>query len=396
MKTKVLLIGFGLLVGCVLGEVGFRFYRYQKLLVIPSGILSTPQTIYRFDEKTGYRYVGPQTARFHWWGEGPALIRSNTVHLNANGHVSSREDSPEKPKNEFRIAVLGDSLSACIHNELPWPDALEDILNREFRPRVNGKKIKVVNFSRDGIGVAQFPKILEEEVRPYHPDMILVNFITADIYRRFFWRMEVPVNAGANAVMSCVSLPATLENPECQFANNLSIREGHDSEERVNAVAREVVRMEANRKPWWTPYPQLLAHLLPEVTATVFGPNPWNPRNATIEDRAEMVETSALAIKEMARKFPDAKFLLLPVYWEIVAGAIPKLAGEVMRASLPVEVTPMVAYMPQNPSRETVDRWTHFPSDMHFSDEGALVYARSVKNYLEELFDRRRRGEGLG
>ena len=101
--------------------------------------------------------------------------------------MSHYDDHVDKAPGEFRIAVIGDSFTDCTNTN--WPDVLHDLLNQDeqLKARLKVSNFSVLNFGRSGIGLQQFAAIYDHEVAAYHPDLVLVNFITGDIYRKFLW-----------------------------------------------------------------------------------------------------------------------------------------------------------------------------------------------------------------
>ena len=114
-----------------------------------------------------------------------SLAYAWTFRTNNFGLVSRRDYEPAKQTAEFRIALIGDSLTACINNDLPWGDVLEDRLNAdEGLKKVLGVcRFTVFNFGREGSGWRRFAKDFVEFAEPFKPDLVLVNYILQDFPR---------------------------------------------------------------------------------------------------------------------------------------------------------------------------------------------------------------------
>jgi hypothetical protein len=97
------------------------------------------------------------------------------VEINASGR-RDRDVAPEKPRDVYRIAVLGDSYSEAL--QVPLEQAYWALLPRElaacgFQP---GKRVEVLNFGVSGYGTAQQYVTLETQAVRYRPDLVLLQF----------------------------------------------------------------------------------------------------------------------------------------------------------------------------------------------------------------------------
>ena len=93
---------------------------------------------------------------------------------------------------------LANSFTANINNRVRWPDLLEDHLNAsaEWRDRVGGKITRVINFGVDGFGLVQFAAIARHYVPEFEPDLVIVNYLSADVLRRMRY-MKLPASGSA-------------------------------------------------------------------------------------------------------------------------------------------------------------------------------------------------------
>jgi hypothetical protein len=102
--------------------------------------------------------------------EGRAYVRANSTGWR------DREHSIEKPKDTYRIAVLGDSYVEARQVDIKdtfW-SLLEGGLNDcAFQPR---KKIEVMGLGVSGFGTAQEYLVLESAALRYRPDLVLLAF----------------------------------------------------------------------------------------------------------------------------------------------------------------------------------------------------------------------------
>jgi len=95
------------------------------------------------------------------------------VRINSKGR-RDEERALEKPRDVYRIAVLGDSSVESLQVELKdtFPSLLEQKLS-ECRFQA-GKRIEVINFGVAGFGTAQEYVLLESEAGAYRPDLVML------------------------------------------------------------------------------------------------------------------------------------------------------------------------------------------------------------------------------
>jgi lysophospholipase L1-like esterase len=81
--------------------------------------------------------------------------------------------SIQKPKNTFRIAVLGDSFVEAlqVEQEYTFLYLLENTLNKEF-----SCKVELMNFGRSGFTQSEELLVLKHYVSAFAPDMVLLFF----------------------------------------------------------------------------------------------------------------------------------------------------------------------------------------------------------------------------
>jgi hypothetical protein len=102
---------------------------------------------------------------------------------NSQGFPSHTEFGPARPDaSTIRLAVFGDSFSAADYIGTNWPDRTEQLA------QARGEKLQLLNFSLDGIGLANWWSILTRLVAPenYQLDGIIFVVYESDLERRFF------------------------------------------------------------------------------------------------------------------------------------------------------------------------------------------------------------------
>ncbi len=142
---------------------------------------------WEFDKDFGYVYPPKRKIDLTMLADG--LVRGCAVLdvINSDGNIGPEQ--PDYKDAEIKIAVFGDSWAAFHVNGRNWPQALQD----ELQKRLN-KKVRVINFGRDGYGVLQMVTLARAKLKEFKPDLALITFITDDIDRDRFWRTAVVKN----------------------------------------------------------------------------------------------------------------------------------------------------------------------------------------------------------
>jgi len=161
---NLLLMFFGIFAAFLIGEISLRLIGYSNL------------SFHTFDDTLG-RTLRPDTEGLYN-KEGKAYVKINSDGLRDVEHTVA------KPDNVFRIAVLGDSYTEGLQLDLDklfWK-VLENRLNScpEFN---SDKKIEVINFGVSGYGTGLELLMLRKKVWKYHPDMVILAFLTGNDVR---------------------------------------------------------------------------------------------------------------------------------------------------------------------------------------------------------------------
>lgn len=347
---KVITINIALLlIMYIPAEIAYRIYTKHTLeRALISENFSFQASIARdtsiMDKDLGYRYkpnIHIKVTDQHF----PIDYRTNS-----HGHIALSEYAIEKPTNEYRIGVVGDSFTANVLNTVRWSDILEKSLNasQKWKNSVHGKNTRVINFGLDGIGVMQFLPVAEKEVSKYNIDQLIVNMITIDVPRRFYFRGIIK-----------------------------------DKGEIKSAISEDLSRVN-----WRAIYPELLARL--------FGKRLGLTRHYTRElvvkkigrhfdDDNLSITYSANSINKIVVDYPKAKFLLHPMYEELVGKSLEPYTSlfSKFKKNINADIIDMRKYLPKIRNEEYV-KWFHLPYDAHNSDLGLKVYGEAVANYLIE------------
>ena len=163
VRKKLLLVLFGLLVGCLMTEVFLRVIGYSYPI------------FYTTDYYRGFA-LRPEIEG-HYQREGESHVR-----INSDG-LRDREHSKTKPANTVRVAVLGDSFAEAMH--VPMEQTFWSLLERKLEEcnAFPGKRVEIINFGVSGYGTGQELMTLRQKVWDYSPDLVILAFTTFnDVY----------------------------------------------------------------------------------------------------------------------------------------------------------------------------------------------------------------------
>jgi hypothetical protein len=120
------------------------------------------------------------------WSSGESR---SYVQINPQGR-RDRGYPLHKPKDAYRIAVLGDSYAEAMQVEREqafWALLPERLARCGFQP---GERIEVLNFGVSGYGTAQEYVVLESTAMRYHPDLVLLQFTNGNDVRNNSFALE--------------------------------------------------------------------------------------------------------------------------------------------------------------------------------------------------------------
>jgi hypothetical protein len=371
---------------CVL-DIAYRIYQYETLpdRLFRIGevlLLNHAQGRVIFDEHAGFRYAP------HIEGhDGPPF--NGHWRTNSYGHVSDVEYPRHKPPGEYRIAVIGDSMTANTENNVRWTEVVERRLNAapEWRAFVGGRSTRVINFGVHMMGIVQFAAMARYHVVDFDPDLIIVNFISDDIRRRLIFLVPPTVT------------PDTDETLRLYIKTNILYQ----------------IR-------WFRFYPELLAatiggHLNMRCLLPLDERLIWaQSLNNIFTETSEAISASADAIRDMlalahARKRPIV-FLQQPQVDELEEMDVPheKWLVEAVQKVVPefkvgdmqprmaalldgrrLKDRPDLAGMTRDaiirlPDARKLEvyRWFYLPDDWHYTDYGTTLYGGQVAAHLIE------------
>ena len=374
---NIILFTVSIFISYIAVEAGYRFYWYFKLrsslvqalyeLSVSAGDEHTTGT---FDAKLGYRYFPNRV----WENLGYLRTRWRTNQYGLIANDIDRSDYPiEKPTGEYRIALLGDSLTAGNAVYVRWADLVQDYLNRSpgWRHFVGTKFTRVINFGMDGTGPVQWAPVYELEASRFSPDLVIVTIFTDDLTRDFVYRGRR------------------------KFASDLEMR----------AFIEAKVQTDLKRLPWFTLYPELIAATIGKK----IGIRPrLQPTTAILSERFPSqqigIERSLVSLERIVCAGPRVIVMHIPVYEELTsddarrsplrmllkffqpASGWTKLWTKFTAAAAARDISivePAQRYsVPKD--RQALNALYNLPIDPHLSDYGMVIFASWVYRYLLE------------
>ena len=153
-----------------------------------------------------------------------SIIRNGiNITINSKG-MRDLEYEIEKKINVYRIAVLGDSVTANI--DLNLSDIYTEKLERKLNLKVKNKKFEVLNFGVNGYGIIQELEVLREKVLKSNPDIVIIGYVLndplpSDTIINFYIKQEERKNNICKIYSIGVKIPCGLRD----FVDELKIAE---------------------------------------------------------------------------------------------------------------------------------------------------------------------------
>lgn len=132
------------------------------------------------DKQLGSKHIPGKLVT--WRMEGYSHDKLSSMGLRDSEHTVA------KPNGVTRIALLGDSSTEGMQVPLneTYGKVLERLLNQPDQANQNGKKYEVINFACSGYSTGQQLLQYERDVRPYHPDIVLLLYNRGDSIENVF------------------------------------------------------------------------------------------------------------------------------------------------------------------------------------------------------------------
>ena len=411
MKKNIINISISFvatLFALLLVELSYRAYVYYNYAINAKYPVAT------IDSRNDKKYFGssgnvrgnlkPGLSTWTRYDNQGNIFSKIKVHVNNLGWVSRFDYETETNPSEYRIAIIGDSMTASVNNEHPWPDFLQQNLNadQDLRATLGIKKFTVLNLGVAGASLQFMANELSDIAKRLSSNLVVVNFLIEDIARRhgpireLNARSHMPIQDkpfpsppadfnfdGVRIWLACVKPPRTLRNPACRVNPRWYVP---PNVELVKADLTRIKQKLARRILWHrvilSPKPLALLEILGQ---------PIIPRARAQEvvaitmksgKEAEDIEIGVKALKTIRSMHGNVIATHNPLYWHLTGKRSKSLKtlDKFNRTAngAGIEIVRMRDYLPVQKGHEEWYRWYNLPHDGHWSDYGAELYARAM------------------
>jgi len=183
------------LIALLLCELSYRSYvviATQKKIFVPSSSMTFfSDTMNVYDRQHGFSY-NPNTEEYQLQiKDNKAISCAPAFYINAFGTFEKDATDFKKAQSKTekrgpRILVFGASFTTIPHEGETWVS----LFSKKFKEKIN-PNVQVLNFGRDGYGIAQALELAADTFPKWNPDVILIAFTSADLRNDKFWRKNV-------------------------------------------------------------------------------------------------------------------------------------------------------------------------------------------------------------
>jgi lysophospholipase L1-like esterase len=181
---------------CIFAIVCIQIFIIANLVNKISKIIKTSKVLSAtnvIDDKKSMVSI-PNSDFKYYFGLEPSKINVETRYwsnvdvfqtINSDGLNERRDYSVEKPKNTYRIIVLGDSVTygVFVDTKSNWTEVLEDQLNT--KTCLDHAKYEVINLGVSGFDMPYTIKRYIDIGKKYNPDLIIWYESGSDLYRDY-------------------------------------------------------------------------------------------------------------------------------------------------------------------------------------------------------------------
>jgi len=177
---RIYAAGFGLLFGYLFAELAVTAYYGFSWAGTSMWLFDESGKTVHFDPVRGY-LLTQQPSRWSRLTNG-TVEWAGWLKGNSQGFPTRTDFGPARPDRAMRrIAVFGDSFSAGDYLDTNWPDRTQALA------QAGGERLQLLNFSQEGVGLANWWSILTRLVAPqnYELDGIVFLVFDNDLDRHF-------------------------------------------------------------------------------------------------------------------------------------------------------------------------------------------------------------------
>jgi len=432
-----LLICIALTVGYLVAEMGYRaylWYHYVLKTEYQIALRSTPLPGWDPYENMGWEPLNTAT-RIRLFNVEDDLYSDHIVKGNNFGWTSYNDYTLEKPKSEFRIAIVGSSFAACVTNSLPWPDVVESYLNKDklLLKKLGVEHISVLNISKAGTGIEGLIYHLLPVALQFSPDLVMMNLVAGfiptrdsplDEHKRASTVLSNPKKQppGPRFVLEIDGIkipllcrhgnPEELSDPACEIHPVWYDPKNADwDKEKVNNIKRKAAQKILGCRVVLSPFPLLLLKLLDHPLIKNFAavpPPPASPKDQISSPKSNSQLPQNLLPSEYQEDTHRIVSGLLNIQnlhphivctHNILLGDLLDYNNTQWRDFF-IEMTqdvhlPLVNigdYLPIEKGEAEWKKW--YIPDGHLSDAGALVYGEGIAKMIRAYLLKNVVGEG--
>ena len=146
-------------------------------------IIVSNDSVAKFDDKAGFHYPADAQIIMASIEPNSGRVHCSTILFNQQGNQGRA--CTDYAEGDLKILMFGDSFLATVGDGLTMSNVLQDRLGDRL-----GKKVRILNFGRDGYGILRMVDLAAAKIPEYKPDLAIIVFITDDLDRARWWRKE--------------------------------------------------------------------------------------------------------------------------------------------------------------------------------------------------------------
>jgi tetratricopeptide (TPR) repeat protein len=423
---EALLIFFSLAVGYGFSEIGFRLYKYYGYAVKADYPVQTLDARQPFTDLTASgNLFGPYspdtTFTYSFYNADGQVELHHKVRINNLGWVSGFDYTPAPQRAEFRIAIVGASLTVSVTNSLPWPDLLQENLNadKKLLKELGVERISVLNISAAGAGLQYMAFPFAKIASRFTPDLYIVNFSTLNLHQRNYPQTPAALaaavgkthgerKASGEPVLAAVEqrivkvgeveipiyctgrLPGELPDSDCKVSPQWTVPDASAMDkEKLNSIKRQAASALARHRILFSTRPLLFHELMNAFP--IFRLTARMEPSGAVDGKSDF----AMGLESLNYIRSLAKRMLVihnPTQEQLARVKRPngKTDNEVLTdfssyvRAAEYEILSMEDYLPVQLGEQEWAKWYNRGDDHHWSDNGARVYAAAVARVIHE------------